>query len=811
MKSTRKMLALVLALVLCLALFPASASAAGIVASGSANAADTAEFVLYTDGRLVISGLGAIDPMNQWSFSQFPAGYNSTQDALVQTRSMVTTLIIEEGITAINPDAAGYGCFWDCTKLVDVILPVSLNSIGARAFQECSSLVSIAIPSNVTSIGSAAFLDCSNLSSVYLSDGLQNINSQAFMDCTKLTEILIPANVRFIGAQAFANCGSLKKITFIGNYPVFNIDPFAFQGVKADAYYPVDNESWNNGPNPMVTNNGFGGRLTWHTSAAYTASDGWVQKNGNWYYYMNGIMVRDNWVAYNGFWFYFDENGRMLQNGHTLVHDKYYFFAANGVRQSGRQQDPNDGQWRFYDDYGVYVPGYSEVDDGLNMFRNGWQPSADGTKWYYIKDKAKLKGWIQDGGEWFYLDPTTGAAVIGWLDWNGNTYYLRPQAMADADGHWLGSAVMGRTQWIGDNAGNGAYYTFNADGALVGGKVDVNPLGNLVDTGWQRDLDANGNPNPNGAWYFYRSDGTKVVSGWELINNDWYYFNDNGAMKTGWLNWNGDWFYFIPANGTGNPTTSTTGRMVTGFQRIGTTPGGVTLSTPKTYFFKSNGALNGQGWILFRAKWYYLNSDGSVATGYLKYNNNWYFLADDSIYRPNGTKYNDGEMVTGVVEIPATLKDGTPTIYSGLQSFRSDGSWITEGSTIYSTVAGEWSGDCYYDTDGQAVSGFTYIDNKWYYLNPANGNKRAKGFFSVGGDWYYADGNGVIQTGWQEVDGTYYYFNVNGVRVTGPVELDGQYYYFDDNTGGLLRNTTVEYDGQYWQVDGNGVCTGVVG
>ena len=69
MKSTRRFLALALCLVICLALFPASASAAGIMASGSAGS--NAEFVLYTDGRLVISGTGAVDPMNQWSFSSW--------------------------------------------------------------------------------------------------------------------------------------------------------------------------------------------------------------------------------------------------------------------------------------------------------------------------------------------------------------------------------------------------------------------------------------------------------------------------------------------------------------------------------------------------------------------------------------------------------------------------------------------------------------------------------------------------------------------------------------------------------------------
>ena len=286
MKSTQRFFALVLCLVMCLAFFPASASAAGIMASG--NAGTNAEFVLYTDGRLVISGSGAVDAMNQWSFSSW-GGYASAADAVLQTRSEIKNLIIEEGITAIGASA-----FQECPNLTDFTLPVSLTTIGSSAFEDCSGLVSIIIPSNVQSIGQRAFRGCAGLTSVYLSDGLQTIGSQAFMDCTALTSITIPANVQQIQSQAFRNCGSLQTITFTGNFPTIAnaAGSGAFQNVRADAYYPVDNDSWNQGLDPLInTNNAdFGGRLTWHASAASTSSDGWVQKNGFWYYYMNGVM-----------------------------------------------------------------------------------------------------------------------------------------------------------------------------------------------------------------------------------------------------------------------------------------------------------------------------------------------------------------------------------------------------------------------------------------------------------------------------------------------------------------------------------------
>ncbi len=797
MKSTRKMLALVLALVMCLAFFPASASAAGIIASGAAG--PNSEFVLYGDGRMIINGTGQVNPNNQWSFSTWPTGYTSAQDAIRATRSMVKTLEVGQGITTLSNQA-----FSDMTKLYDVTLPASLTTINQRAFALDSSLLSISIPASVTTIAQGTFFDCSSLSSVYLPEGLLQINANAFDGCTSLRTIEIPANVNQIGSQAFANCGSLTEIYFYGNAPMISGD--AFLNVRADVYYPVDNDSWNATINPMVANPQYSGRLTWHTSGQYTGSDGWVNKgtaaNPIWYYYMNGLMVRDNWVSYQGCWFYFDENGRMLNGGHTLVHDKFYFFANNGVRMTGRQQDPNDGQWRFYDDNGVYVPGYAEVDDGLNMFRNGWQRSADGTKWYYIKDKAKVKGWIKDGaGYWYYLDPTTGAMVTGWLEWNGNTYYLRPLDMATADGipDREGSMVAGRTQQIG-----GVFYTFNKDGALQGGKVDQNPLGNLVDSGWRQELDANG--NPGGPWHFYRSDGTMVSGGWELINNNWYYFNNDGAMRTGWLNWNGDWYYLTP----GAPPAA--GVMVTGFQNISSTPQGVALGSPKTYFFKSNGALNGRGWIQVGGKWYYLRDDGALHTGWLKDGKNWFYLDDGTNARPNGSgNFNRGEMVTGLYTVP-TYCDGQPNDQPGPHSFKANGVWLGAGDQGHKSTAGGWSGDQYKDTDGVVLSGWQYIDGKWYYLNPANDNKRAKGVFQDDtAAWFFTDGNGALQLGWQNIGGTWYYFNkTTGARVTGWLQDGGKWYYLNTTTGGMVSNTTLEIDGEYWAFNSDGVCTGKV-
>lgn len=56
-------------------------------------------------------------------------------------------IIIPEGVTSIH------NAFSGCTKLTDITLPNSLESIGQRAFEGCKSLTNITIPDSVTSIG----------------------------------------------------------------------------------------------------------------------------------------------------------------------------------------------------------------------------------------------------------------------------------------------------------------------------------------------------------------------------------------------------------------------------------------------------------------------------------------------------------------------------------------------------------------------------------------------------------------------------------------------------------------------------------
>ena len=755
MKSTRRLLSLILCLLMCLTVFPASAFAANIMASGQV--ASNVEFVLYTDGKLVLSGSGTVPPMEQWTFSTstLPNSFDKANDDVNATRSATVTLVIESGITSIAADV-----FHDCPNLKSVTFPSSLLSIGNNAFQNCSSLASVTIPSNVVNLGDGAFQGCINLTSVKLSAGVNFLQDNTFRDCVKLAAITIPANITGIGANAFANCSSLKTVSFEGNLIPGMIDSVAFTGVTATVNYPVDNDSWNTQITAEAGYPDFGGRLTWQAKAESSASDEWVQKNGEWYFYMNGKMLTDTWKAYAGKWFYFDKNGRLLRSGHTLVNGDYYFLdPTTGERLSGWQTDPTDGTGRFYGEDGKWQPAYSGVNDtGLNMMVNGWQTAAGNR--FYIKNQQKVTGWLKDGKYWYYLDPTTGAMVRGWLTEGGKTYYLRPDNL---DGHPDGSMVAGRTVLIG-----GTYYTFDDSGALQGGKMDENPLG--LATGWRNEGNAT-----NPLWRFYRSTGAKAT-GWELVNNGWYYFDKNGNLQTGWKQIDGVWYYLMPGG-----TPPARGRMVTGFNTINITKEGI--NTSKTYYFYSNGALGGTGWIKDGNKWFYLREDGVVAIGWFRDGNKWYYLSDGS---DSGYRY--GEMVTGTFTTTLTSADSPA---AGTHNFKANGEWVGTGTP---STAGSWKKQgskwYYYDVHNNKVTGWQNIGNKWYYFDPSDANAMVTGWKKIGSDTFFFNSNGAMLAGWQQISGNWYYLNPTkdenyGKLMTGWNKIKGEWYFMDKTSGAV--------------------------
>ena len=114
-------------------------------------------------------------------------------------------------------------------------------------------------------------------------------------------------------------------------------------------------------------------------------------------------------------------------------------------------------------------------------------------------------------------------------------------------------------------------------------------------TGWQK---------IDNAWYYFDADGI-MQRGWRTIGNARYHFSMDGIMQTGWQKVNNKWYYL-----------SAGGAMQTGWQKIGKV----------WYYFNTDGVMQ-TGWQKIGSSWYYFGTGGAMQTGWQKINNKWYYMS----------------------------------------------------------------------------------------------------------------------------------------------------------------------------------------
>lgn len=160
---------------------------------------DSAEWVLYEDGEMQITGSGV---MYNYS-SDSPAPWD-------KYRSQIRSLKIE-GITNIGNDT-----FVGCENLEKIGLSDSITKIGNTAFRDCTSLKEIEFPPSVKSIGYYAFYGCTALGSVIIPEGVQSVGKHAFRKCTDLRTVHLPMSLTEIADNAFEGCSLITNAFYEG-------------------------------------------------------------------------------------------------------------------------------------------------------------------------------------------------------------------------------------------------------------------------------------------------------------------------------------------------------------------------------------------------------------------------------------------------------------------------------------------------------------------------------------------------------------------------------------------------------------------
>ncbi len=327
-------------------------------------------------------------------------------------------------------------------------------------------------------------------------------------------------------------------------------------------------------------------------------ASGWLLMDGNWYYFgQDKFMVKGRQYI-DGVAYYFDDNGVQALN--TWVNGCY--LDSNGRPASGWQLI--DGNWYYFGDGAVAVTGWQEIDGTLYFFRDdGTQVLGDWLGSAYVDSSgAAVTGWQLIHDNWYYFGRDY-AYVTGWQEIDGTLYFFRDDG-TQVLGDWLGSAYVDSSgaavtgwQLIHDN-----WYYFGQDYAYVTGWQEIDgQLYFFYDNGvqaldaWLGNVYVNSSGMPvtgwqliHDKWYYFESDYTPVKDGWREIDSTLYFFYDDGSLAVNtWL---------------GGVYVDENGRAVTGWQFI----------QDNWYYFGSDYSYV-TGWQEIDGKTYYFYEDGTQA------------------------------------------------------------------------------------------------------------------------------------------------------------------------------------------------------
>ncbi len=164
-----------------------------------------------------------------------------------------------------------------------------------------------------------------------------------------------------------------------------------------------------------------------------------------------------HWVKDGAGWWYACADGTSyLKDGWFTINGRDYLFGPSGYMATGFLKRAS-GDWVYADQDGALVSGWVRdggqwyyLDPSSKVMKTGWL--ADGGSWYYLTASGAMAiGWVNDGGSWYYLN-ASGKMVTGWLNVGGAWYYLGP------DG----------AMFTGTHVINGRTYVFDTSGAWIG-------------------------------------------------------------------------------------------------------------------------------------------------------------------------------------------------------------------------------------------------------------------------------------------------------------------------------------------------------
>lgn len=122
---------------------------------------------------------------------------------------------VDKGVAKV----VGYDLRLENVEILSEYEGCPVVSIEPGAFKDNKTLKSVVLPSTLQSIGAEAFSGCLNLQSLTLNNGLTTIGENAFYNCQKLTEVVMPNSLSNIHPTAFSQCDNIVLVVQPDSYP----------------------------------------------------------------------------------------------------------------------------------------------------------------------------------------------------------------------------------------------------------------------------------------------------------------------------------------------------------------------------------------------------------------------------------------------------------------------------------------------------------------------------------------------------------------------------------------------------------------
>lgn len=538
---------------------------------------------------------------------------------------LCTGIMLSTGVFADNNglNISSNGTLIECNNISgELVIPSGVKKIGKQAFKN-SNITKVKIPSTVKVIDRAAFEKCANLKEVEIEEGLESILGDAFKGCINLTKINIPSTVKEIGYDSFYNCVKLSDVDYltdtdnVENNSIHNtpwmdnlIEKNDFvilngtllkctqekgvvkipSNVKKIASFAISGREITDVIIPdgvtIIGEYAFSGRLeTIHIPDSVIE----IKNHAFSYCDIESIKLPSH-LKYIAESLFFDcDNLKSIEipDSVTEIKDSAFYGCDNLENVKLSKNLKTIGDNAFYNCSKltkIDIPN-SVTSIGERSFNEGL--NVTGNVELYNKAIKDYKDKLQDI---FPVD--THRYEDGWhTTIQGEKFYKDGQDIK-------------RATWFDEN---GKRYYFYSNGKMATGFIKL----------------------ADGVFYYLDPSTGALKTGWQYIDNKWYYFSPNaegnkekGCMKTGWLNNNGNWYYFY-----------SDGSMATGFINLG----------GDAYYYldessTSNIGIMKTGWQKINGYWYYFNKSGEGVEGMMK--KGWQYIGGKWYY----FYYSDGKM-----------------------------------------------------------------------------------------------------------------------------------------------------------------------